>query len=98
MSRAMDLTGKIFGRLLVIRKVDRPKGITSGFQYWLCRCECGNEKIFSSHTLRMGHSMSCGCLQRETQAGNGRKHYGRNIHDLTGKRYGSLTVLEMAPR
>jgi hypothetical protein len=31
--------------------------------YWLCRCECGNEKSVSAYDLRSRHSKSCGCQQ-----------------------------------
>jgi hypothetical protein len=33
--------------------------------YWLCRCDCGTEKIVSAGNLRSGHTQSCGCLWRE---------------------------------
>jgi hypothetical protein len=33
--------------------------------YWLCKCDCGNEKIVSRHLLRSGDIQSCGCLRKE---------------------------------
>lgn len=36
----VDLTGKIFGRWTVIKFSHR----NGQSKYWLCRCECGNEK------------------------------------------------------
>lgn len=44
MSRKIDLTGKRFGKLTVIKfaendKYSRPK--------WLCKCDCGNEKVIA---------------------------------------------------
>jgi len=49
----VDLSGQRFGRLLVIRKADRPKykKTKSHYAYWLCKCDCGNEKIISYHGL-----------------------------------------------
>jgi len=36
-----------------------------GHKFFLCNCECGEEKvIMRSHIVR-GHTRSCGCLQRE---------------------------------
>jgi len=62
MSSLIDLTGKKFGRLTVIEKVgsDKYKNIT-----WLCKCECGKEKVISGPKLRNGNTKSCGCLRKE---------------------------------
>lgn len=56
MPRAIDMNGQAFGRLTVIEQ--RLGG-------WLCRCECGNEKVIPGSRLRKGVTQSCGCLQRE---------------------------------
>jgi hypothetical protein len=58
-----DLTGKRFGRWLVLG--EHPK-TRPGQSRWHCRCDCGTEKpaiIYSS--LVDGTSKSCGCLKRE---------------------------------
>lgn len=57
-----DLTGKRFGKLVVIKRSgsDKHKNAT-----WLCRCDCGNETIVSGIYLRQGETRSCGCLQRK---------------------------------
>lgn len=73
--------GNKYGKLTVIKKVPRPDGRPKG-AYWLCQCECGNEKIARGADLRAGSVNSCGCL------------YGKHsIKDETGNRYGKLTVL-----
>lgn len=59
---AKDLTGQRFTRLTVIAPVGVGK---SGHVLWLCRCDCGNEKIAASQGLRRGNTKSCGCLQAE---------------------------------
>lgn len=56
-------TGRIFGRLTVIdRHTLYPK---DGNHAYLCRCECGNEKVARWKNLVRGTTKSCGCLQNE---------------------------------
>ena len=62
MGRAIDLTGKEFGRLTVIEKRGSDK---HGNAMWLCKCECGNEVIVRSSNLRNGNTVSCGCYNRD---------------------------------
>lgn len=59
--RAIDLTGKRFGRLMVICRVDnRGKDL-----FWLCKCDCGNEKEIDGNNLESGNTTSCGCYFKE---------------------------------
>jgi len=37
----------------------------NGNSYWLCRCNCGTEKIIQRSNLLVGNAKSCGCLGRE---------------------------------
>lgn len=68
--RALELSGKEFGRLKVIaRHGSNPHGKTT----WLCQCSCGNYAIVIGACLLSGHTQSCGCLKKETDAENGRK-------------------------
>ncbi len=82
----IDLTGKRFGKLTVIKRVDDKRQGT----FWLCRCDCGNEKIAETRNLRRGLTQSCGCLHKESIAKIGRNH----LENLKGKRFGMLKVLE----
>lgn len=66
-----DITGKKFGRLTVIKMVERNK--FNQIQY-LCKCECGNEKIILGSVLRSGHTQSCGCLHKEIIGKASKKH------------------------
>ena len=59
----IDLTGKKFGRLMVLKRVFPPN--TKNKAYWLCQCDCGNTIVCASRNLREGSTKSCGCLQRE---------------------------------
>jgi len=64
MSALIDLVGKKFGRLTVLRR-SYPNS-KSGELKWCCKCECGKEKIIFGQNLRGGFTQSCGCLQKET--------------------------------
>ncbi len=65
----IDLTGKRFERLVVIKR-DMTKRTTS----WLCKCDCGNKVIVGSSDLKRSHTKSCGCLRRELLKIRNRKH------------------------
>lgn len=69
--RFIDLTGRIFGRLTVIKSDSRPK---PGQWRWLCKCDCGNTHIVCGCALRNGDVQSCGCLQRELLSKRRKKH------------------------
>lgn len=62
MSKIIDLTDKRFGRLTVISFAGQDK---HHFAHWLCRCDCGNEKVISGSALRSGVTVSCGCYRLE---------------------------------
>lgn len=61
MGKLIDLTGQRFGRLIAIERVEKPKNIKKG-TFWRCKCDCGNETITMSTSLREGRTKSCGCL------------------------------------
>lgn len=54
-----------YGRLAVIREVEERKW---GRRQYLCRCDCGKEKIVKGANLNNGHTRSCGCLSREVSS------------------------------
>lgn len=61
-ARIKDLTGRKFGKLTVVEF----KGSNNKTgALWLCKCECGNEKIITSRNLLSGVTKSCGCLSKE---------------------------------
>lgn len=71
MSKCIDLTGQVFGRLTIIKKVGISK---NKFALWLCKCTCGNEIIVTSNNLRTGNSKSCGCFATELRRKKLLKH------------------------
>jgi hypothetical protein len=54
-----------------------------GSDQYRCRCDCGKLCEVNGHNLKRGHTASCGCL--------------RGFVDLTGNRFGKLTVIERSP-
>lgn len=86
MGKLIDLTGKTFGRLTVLKRAEKPAGATSSSAFWLCKCECGTEKVISGNVLRQGKAKSCGCYNRDY-------HFNNIKEDLTNKRFGHLIVL-----
>ena len=67
MCKIVDLTGKRFGRLIVISK---GKERLYGKPTWLCKCDCGKMKCAITQSLKNGDVKSCGCLQAETRRRN----------------------------
>lgn len=60
-AKSPNLTGEQFGRLTVLKEV---KSETKQ-RKWLCKCNCGNKTILTSHILMSGHTQSCGCIRSE---------------------------------
>jgi|ERR1035437_9892410 hypothetical protein len=56
-----NIIGQRFGKLKVIKMAETPKIDTRHGKWWLCKCDCGNEKIIMGVSLRTGKSKSCGC-------------------------------------
>ena len=81
-----DLTGKIFGRWLVIKRVSSI-GDPNGIKY-KCRCDCRTEKYVLGESLTSGHSKSCGCLNKEMITA------ARGAIDLTNQIFGKLTAIK----
>lgn len=61
-----DLTGHQYGRLKVIRFHEK----RDKRSYYLCKCECGTERVVRSDGLTTGHTQSCGCLCKEINKNN----------------------------
>lgn len=61
MAHAKDLTGKRFGRLVVI-----DRAFEFGWPVrWNCLCDCGNKKTIRSSSLLSNLVISCGCWNVE---------------------------------
>lgn len=84
-----DITGQRFGRLTVLRK-DEVKHPKQEGAWWVCQCDCGNVVSVFGGALRYGSKKSCGCGQG-VHVGN--KGQALPRYDLTGERFGRLTVI-----
>lgn len=62
LKQRLDLVGQKFSRLTVISFHGLDKRRNSR---WLCRCECGAEKVACGGNLKRGNVQSCGCLLRQ---------------------------------
>ena len=58
----IDLTGKKFGLLTVLRRYGHSGKLRE--VTWLCKCDCGNETVVIGHDLRKGTTVSCGCFRK----------------------------------
>lgn len=85
MPRSVDLTGRRFGKLIALAPTD--KRMDEGSVVWLCQCDCGKQTEVSARKLTRGTVTNCGC-RRKTSA-----HNGTIAEDLTGRRFGILTVI-----
>lgn len=70
MSKRIDMTGHVFGRLTV-QRFDRNE---SNQSLWVCLCECGNTVSVRRGDLKREVSRSCGCLRAEVAARRATRH------------------------
>lgn len=76
-----DISGKKFGKLTAVERVETP-GLSRA-AHWRCLCDCGNYVTVRGGLLVSGNNKSCGC------AGNMSRP-----KDITGGRFGRLVAIE----
>ena len=78
MNKIIDRTCKKFNRLTILNfaYIDHKHQ-----KHWLCKCDCGNEKIIQWCAIRDNKTRSCGCLAAEYALN--KSTYGLT-HGLTG--------------
>lgn len=82
MQKYKDEINKRYGKLTVLKRVGNDN---KGCATWLCKCDCGRNCIVLGYRLRNGATKSCGCIKGKN-----------NLNDLTGQKFGKLTVIERA--
>lgn len=70
MGKTIDLRGRKFGRLTVVELAAKIDHHTR----WLCKCDCGKDKIARYQCLVKGQTTSCGCRNSEVAAARNRTH------------------------
>lgn len=61
-----DLKNMRYGKLTVISLAIKPEKLKSKNNFWLCRCDCGNDTTVNTANLCNGHTQSCGhCLDNK---------------------------------
>lgn len=86
-----DLTGKQFGLWTVVKLARRNNKREA---QWLCRCQCGTERVIPTYDLKHGRTHGCiKCAHKEGRAGfqlNVNALFGRaiaNVQSLIDKGY-----------
>ncbi len=81
----IDLVGQRFGKLVGLERTGSSK---HGFSLWLCRCDCGNEKIILANSLKTGNTVSCGCYKINKRKGfKPNLRHGNRSRKATTKTY-----------
>lgn len=70
-----DLTGKRFGRFVVISYAGMIRTPGDGARhYWWCVCDCGGSSRVRHYSLVSGRTQSCGCISSEAAIKRNWKH------------------------
>lgn len=80
-----DIAGQRFGLLTAVKIVGKAG---DGSLKWEVYCDCGNSDEVNGSYLRNGTKKHCGCLII----------HGNRFDDLTGRKFGHLTVSKIAGR
>lgn len=75
-----DLTGKRFGRLVVVSFHGRSK---NRHAVWNCICDCGEKPACLGEKMINGETKSCGCIRREYMTTHGQSTHP-NYHTWAG--------------
>lgn len=97
----VDLSGRRFGRLTVIKRMRD----ASGKPVYECKCDCGKTKMVRNGRLKGDHIKSCGCMQKDAvrhalsmcQASNDEINEARLI-SLVGRKFGQLTIRKIGAK
>ncbi len=63
MAKLQIKTGERYNKLTIIQEVEPKiyKGNNRKYRKFLCKCDCGNEKIVFYNSLKTNNTISCGC-------------------------------------
>ena len=81
MGKIVDITGKRFGKLVAVKRVESKNKRSM----WLCDCDCGRNSIVAYGHLSSGHTKSCGKCKYEDLTG---MHFGKwTVLGLSDNKY-----------
>lgn len=88
----VDLTGQIFGNVRVDSRAPNYRmNKRTSLVMFNCTCLlCGNQFVARATNLKSGNTTSDGCTNKEGVS-------KAQLHDLTGQKFGKLTVIQRAP-
>lgn len=86
MSKRIDLAGREFGDLTVIKL--SAQTLRDGTRLWECKCECGNTTHVASFSLLHGHYKSCGCMRDKKRDEGVKRHISSDA--VNGTRISAL--------
>lgn len=89
MAKMKDITGNKFGKLTAIKPVGKNK---RGRYLWLCKCDCGGEKIVAQDSLHIGNTKSCGCAVANTKHGHSHTRMYKLWTDMKQRCYNPNTI------
>lgn len=81
MGKKLDLTRKIFGRLMALDEC----GNRFSYVLWRCICDCGNIVEVTTSNLTTGRTKSCGCLHKEVLTNINKKIHNKHGHRKKNK-------------
>lgn len=90
LGHAKNIKGQKFGKLTPLYRTTDYHLTTKekGYTQWVCKCDCGNLTVARTQAMQSGNTLSCGCLFKAHD------WHTSTFIDLTGKRFGKLTVIE----
>lgn len=96
------MIGQRFGKWTVISEAPPKYYGKKSFTTWLCRCDCGTERIVVGSDLRAGKTTQCRkcahpSIKNKTNKESNPNTSRPNVVDETGNVYGRLTVIQQAP-
>lgn len=71
--------GDVFHRLTIVKEVYKKNR-----RHFLCKCECGEERVIRMDQLRNGNSKSCGCYNKEISKEKNTIHgmYNKRVYKI----------------
>lgn len=81
-ARRLNLTGTRFGKWTVVSPAGSRRTPSETRSAWLCRCDCGTERVFNSKHISLGKTNSCGCERSPEIARSARERF--TTHGFAG--------------